>query len=290
LANNLDIHSYPRLCALLGKNPSRLSQAMHNAGFQAANLPFSYVAFNTTATEQALSAMRILGIRGFSLTIPHKERAYPLVDEVDSHAKAIAAINTVINDQGVLRAYNSDWCGVTEALREAKCEFSSDLQAAVLGAGGAARAAVYALKTLGVGQIYVVNRDIKRAKNCVQDFEVEALDYKDLENVLESSAQLLINATPLGSKLLEAESKGERMSYPFRLDCLSSSHTVFDMVTAETELLRVAEKRGASTIAGIRMLLHQAIRQFELFTESEANLEVMEKALLAEYEHSVRSQ
>jgi shikimate dehydrogenase len=268
--------AFPRLCGLLGVNPSRLSQAMHNAGFKSLGLDFSYHAFNTLETAQCLQAVREMGFRGLSLTIPHKEIAFSLVDELSEDSKKIGAINTLINTGTELVGYNSDWCGIQSALDEV--QFSSkNCSAVVLGAGGAAKAGVYALKDLGVSTIYIANRTEKRASAIADEFGIELLAIDGVEKKLESEVQLIVNATPLGLK-------GEGIEdYPFSKDVLSADHTVFDMVTKETALVKAANAKGASVVLGIRMLLHQAVKQFELFTEQKAPLEDLEAALLAEY-------
>ena len=113
-----DLLSYPRLCGLLARKPTRLGQAMHNAGFAELGLPFAYVAFDTEDTAHALDTMRRLGFRGFSLTIPHKETALPLLDECSREASVIGAVNTVVNSGKSLFGENTDWIGVRDSLLE----------------------------------------------------------------------------------------------------------------------------------------------------------------------------
>ena len=278
--------AFPRLCGLLGRNPSRLSQAMHNAGFGHFNLDFSYHAFNTLETGLALKAVRELGFRGLSLTIPHKEIAFDLVDEISEDAKKIGAINTLINSGDTLHGYNSDWFGVCEALKEISFE-AKKTDAYILGAGGAARAGVHALTKLGLRSVTISNRTIERAQQVANDFSdssntIQTIEYADLQSAIDKAPCLIMNATPIG---LKAE---EESSYPFSFSSLTKTHTVFDMVTKDTALTVAARERGASTVLGIRMLLHQALKQFELFTEKKAPLEVMEKALMQEYKQQNR--
>ena len=270
--------SYPRLCGLLAVRPSRLSQAMHSAGFQTLSEPFSYVAFDTQRTEVALSAMREMGIRGFSLTIPHKENAMGLVDALSPEAVSIGAINTVVNTGEKLLGYNTDWYGVTKALEEGSFD-AAGKKALVFGAGGASRAAVYALKQLGLEKISICNRTDKRAKDLATVFSIDFLPYAEMEGFDFSTISLFINCTPIGLEIA-----GPDASYPFEFDVFGQHHTVFDMVTRDTALLEGARASGATTVAGIRMLFHQAIQQFELFSEQTAPKDVIEAALHAAIE------
>ena len=109
----------PQVCGLLAKSPTRLSLAMHSAGFAALKLQFIYLNFDTENTREAFAEMRAKGYRGYSLTFRHKEVGFNLVDELDVDAKKIGAINTVINAGDKLIGYNTDCFGIEEALREA---------------------------------------------------------------------------------------------------------------------------------------------------------------------------
>jgi shikimate dehydrogenase len=267
--------AYPRLCGLLGARPSKLSQAMHNAGFKALGLPFAYVAFSTNDTVLGIHAMRGLGFRGLSLTIPHKEVAVSLVDDLRDDVKEIRAINTVINYGDELLGCNTDWSGIVKALEEA--QFSGKGKSAlVFGAGGASRAALYALKNLELANILITNRTAERAKKLAADFAVDFVEAKDVNNALLEKTELFINATPIGLPLAGAE-----QVYPFDLKVFCTGHTVFDMVTKNTELTSVAQQNGATVVHGARMLLYQALEQFELFTEQPAPLAIFEDAMNA---------
>ena len=266
--------SYPRLCALLGSTPSRLSQSMHNAGFRTLSIPFSYVAFDTERTEVALTAMRVLGIRGFSLTIPHKEKALSLVDALSEEAAKIGAINTVIKSHRHLVAHNTDHYGISESISRAGVPVESVV---VYGAGGAARAALFALKQLGASEIYVCNRTASRAEELATIFGVSCLKEAELQRTLESRSRMFINASPVGMPHLSAD-------FPFDAEVFTEQHVVFDMLLKKSALLERAVERGAETIPGIEMLYYQGIKQFELFTGCEAPASEMRQALEAEFE------
>lgn len=264
--------AYPRICALLAREPTRLSLAMHSAGFAHLGLPFTYTTVNTEDTASAIAAMREQGIRGYSLTIPHKENAVSLVDSLSADAREIGAVNTIVNDGKILSGFNTDWKGILRAFAESQISVVGK-RVAIFGAGGAARAAIYACKCEGAKEILIWNRTAARGETLKKEFGVTVIRQWSAE--VQSTVDLFVNATPVGSHLVDAKS----IKLPLETKLLRSHQCVFDMVTKDTELLRDARRAGAKTIAGSRMLLFQAVEQFRLFTEQEAPVEVMDEAL-----------
>ncbi|OVE80121.1 hypothetical protein BVY02_01295 [bacterium J17] len=257
---------------------------MHNAGFRSLGLEFTYVAFDTVDTDTAIAAMRVMGIRGFSLTIPHKERVLALLDDATPEAEKIAAVNTVINDGEKLLGENTDWWGIVEAFKEAKREVKA-ARVLLIGAGGAARAAVYALQCLDVGSILISNRTLERAESLAAEFDVDATSFESLAKKDLKGFDVIVNSSAIGTK----QSGAQRVDYPINLDSLTKKQLVFDMATVNTPLLDSACSAGAVAISGIRMLLFQALKQFELFTGSPAPMGEMEQALLEEYSRQEQS-
>ena len=269
-----DLLSYPRLCGLLARKPTRLGQAMHNAGFAELGLPFAYVAFDTEDTAHALDTMRRLGFRGFSLTIPHKETALPLLDECSREASVIGAVNTVVNSGKSLFGENTDWIGVRDSLLEARVEVRGK-DALMFGAGGAARAGIFALKEMGARRIVVCNRTPERANALALQFGVEAAPF---ESLAPQEFSLIINSTPLGSHL-DAGPNPLELFYQRKAAALPA---YFEMVTRDTPLLAKVRECGAPAVSGSRMLLYQALEQFRLFTGTPAPKAAMERALADE--------
>ena len=266
--------AFPNLCGLLAKSPTRLSQAMHNAGFRAKGLEFFYVNFDTEDTESALSCMRKLGIRGFSLTIPHKEKAMDLVDSLSEEARAVGAINTVINNGNELKGYNTDCFGIERGFSEAGVSVKGG-SVLVLGAGGASRAGLKVLEELGAKEVKLANRSVERAEELAKDFSAQVIPLSALSRADVQAFDIIINSTPLGSKLFPQES-------PIDPTWVCSGQVVFDFVTNETALTKATKKVGAVAIVGERMLLHQGVEQFRLFTGEQAPQDVMEQALREE--------
>lgn len=270
LVSNWEYLTFPYICGLLAENPSEFSQTLHNSGYQKLQLPFTYYPFKISKIENAITAMRELGIRGFSITIPFKETCIPLIDELSSEAQEIGAVNTIINTGELLYGINTDWIGVTEALKESTDSFNT-LSCLVIGAGGAAKAAIFALKKLAVSSITVVNRTDHKAEMLAQKFSVHSIKSDDLINQNLENYDLIINASPAQS-----------ISF-FPYQSLTSRHSVFEMITGETSLTKTTIKTGGNLIPGIRMLLHQGLEQFILFTEKQAPVQTIESALENKY-------
>lgn len=257
-----------RVYGLLGRPVAHsLSPAMHNAAFRESGIDAVYVAFPVTDLAQAVTGLRGLAIGGVSVTIPFKEEIIPLLDELDPVAARIGAVNTVVNREGRLLGYNTDWLGFLKAL-EGKTEIPGE-RFLVLGAGGAARALVFAVKEQG-GQFATTDLEQKRAEALAREFGGEALAP---HQVAAYPATVLINATPVG---LEPHSE----EIPINPELLGRFRVVMDLVyrPLETRLLQEARARGCEVIDGLQMLIHQGAAQFELWTGRSAPVAVMARA------------
>lgn len=243
--------------------------AMHNAGYQALGLNFMYVPITTDDIANAIAGVRGFGLVGNTVSMPHKQTVMQHLDVIDEVAQKIGAVNTVHNKEGVLTGYNSDWVGAMEALKEIT-ELSGK-KAVVIGAGGAARAIVYGLKHYGAS-VVILNRDQEKGQNLANDFDAEfkgGLEkLKDIQDY-----DILINATSVGFGTEES---------PVPAEAIKEGTVVLDVVFIPnpTIFMRHAESRNCKTVPGYRMLIHQALFQFELFTGQKPPFEVMEKALL----------
>jgi len=249
---------------------------MHNAGYQALGLSYVYVPF---AVEHdlagALVGMRALGIRGFGISMPHKLEIMPHLDEVTSVARRIGAVNTVVNDSGRLTGHNTDAVGAVRALREqAEVDASRCL---VLGAGGAGRAIAHGLADAGAA-VTICNRDRAKAESVAAAVGGRVVTPDSLTSPLRDEYDIVVNATCIGMSVPGLE------GLPVPEDVLGDGLVVMDIVykPIETRFVRAARSRGATVIHGGRMLLHQAARQFELYTGQDAPLAAMDQALMAE--------
>lgn len=257
-----------RIFGILGRPVTHsLSPAMHNAAFRALKVNAVYVAFPVTDLRQAVAGLRGLGVAGVSVTIPFKEEIISWLDELDPTAARIGAVNTVVNRDGRLEGFNTDWLGAVTALK-----VQTSLKGAhvlILGAGGAARAIAFGIKEAG-GRVTVTDVDQPRAAALARDLQLEALP---LDSLAQCPAAVLVNATPVGMA-------PDADAIPIAPDLLRQYRLVMDIVyrPLQTRLLREAQARGAATIDGLQMLIHQATAQFELWTGRPAPLEVMFRA------------
>lgn len=276
-----------RVAGVIG-SPVRhsLSPVIHNAAFRAHGDPWVYVAFEVAPHEAtlAVNAMRVLGLAGLSVTMPHKELVVSELDRVDERAKAIGAVNTIVREgDGTLSGHNTDGVGCVDALRragvlDADRAAASGVHVAVVGAGATARAVIAALVDVGV-RVGVVNRSIERAEAAValgnglragSTFRLEPGDVAD--------ADVLINATPLGMNGVAAQQS------PVPLEMVSSRHTVLDAVyhPLVTPLLARAQAVGATVVDGLDMLCAQAARQQHLWLGRSVDVAIMRDAALGE--------
>ncbi len=249
-----------------------LSPAMHNAAFATLGLPGRYVVLPTAKDElETLLQVAVeLDLRGFNVTIPHKESILPLLDRLDPSAERIGAVNTVLVEDGRFTGFNTDVHGATMALRSAGVE-GKGMKALVIGAGGASRAVVSALSDMGT-KTFICNRTKEKAESLARSFKnVRDIDVADAPK---EEFDIVVNCTPLGMKGFPDE-------LPIGPEVFRSGQFVMDTIynPPKTRFLAEAERKGAVTINGEGMLVHQGLKAFEIFTNKQASYEVMLNAL-----------
>lgn len=279
MGNNI-ISGKTRLCGVIG-NPIKhtMSPLMHNAAFRERGLDYLYVPFNVKeeGLGDAIAGMRGLDIRGLNVTIPHKIAVMQYLDELDPLAEKIGAVNTIVNENGLLRGYNTDASGFLRSLLERGIE-PGGKNVVVMGAGGASRAISFILADRGA-ILSILNRPseftwaVELARRISQDFKKEAgaleLNEKNLARVLEK-ADILVNATSVGMT-------PDIDKTPVNAELLKPGLVVFDIVynPVRTRLLREAGKAGAETVSGLDMLVWQGALAFEKWVGVKAPVEVM---------------
>lgn len=268
----MQIDAKTKLCAVIG-NPvlHSLSPVIHNAAIAHHKLNAIFLAFAICDIKQALEAMRSLGIRAFSVTIPYKEAIVPYLDSIEGEAQSLGNVNTVVNQNGILKGYNTDIDGVRLSLRGVVIKNKSVL---LIGAGGVAKTIAYVIHRRG-GRVHIINRDIVQARRLAQRYRGDVSPLENIEDVIATVApHIIINATPVGMGNLEGKSL-----VPGRL--LRKDFVVYDVIynPLKTKLIRDAERTGCKTITGLQLFLGQGARQFELWSGRRAPREVMEKAL-----------
>jgi shikimate dehydrogenase len=262
------------------------SPAMHNAALRALGLPGVYVpiAVLPDRLSRAVSAAHLLGVSGFNLTLPHKSAIIPLLASVEASARAIGAVNTVVRDGNDWIGANTDAAGLVHSLREAGVE-PRGRAAVVLGAGGAARAAVVGLCEAGACSVTVAARRVASARVLVDELgphcSAASLCSSDFAAGLAAAlaeCTLLIQAT---SATLGAHAGDFAAALP--LEALPAGAAVCDLVyqPLETTVLARARAMGLHCVDGLGMLLHQGALAFERWTSVAPPIEVMRKALLS---------
>lgn len=256
-----------------------LSPAIMNAAFRRENVNAVYLALHAKTLKDLLTCVREIPLHGISVTMPYKEAILSHLDNTDSHTSKIGACNTVVRAQdGKLYGFNTDAAGIVRPL-ERRLNTLEGARILVLGAGGAARAAVFGLKERG-SEVYILNRSLAPAKKLAHQARARIIKRPDLKKL---AFDVIINATPVGM--------GHSRETPLQ-DKEINARYVFDMVydPAETRFLKLAKERGAQVIPGIEMFVHQAARQFEIWTGKPAPWDEMLKVvLLALQERANRS-
>ena len=257
-----------------------LSPVMHNAALRHLGIPAVYGSFEVRPEElgTALSGARALGIGGLSVTVPHKEAVMEWLEEIDPVAERIGAVNTVLNREGRLFGTNTDWLGVKLSLLEAGVELSGK-KAVVVGAGGAARAVVYALRELGA-EVEIYNRSFSRAENLARDFGAKAYALSEINKAF---GELIVQTTSVGLKEWKS---------PVPKTVFKNFRVAMDIVYVplKTKFLSEAEDMGCKLIHGLRMLVYQGAEQFRIFTGHEPPVELMYQEALRELHGRERNQ
>jgi shikimate dehydrogenase len=281
--NNPSASGTTQVCGIIGDPIGHsLSPEMQNAAFGAEGLNFIYLPFRVKKEDlgDAISGIRALNIRGLNVTIPHKVHVIPFLDEIDILAEKIGAVNTIVNEKGIIKGYNTDASGFMKTLQEQNIE-PMHKNITVLGAGGAARSIAFVLAESGAS-LTILNRhpenaqDLADALNRTFGMVVKAVELSN-RNLSESldGADILVNTTSVGM-LPDIDST------PVPENLIKSGLIVVDIIynPLKTRLLKEAEKKGARVIRGIEMLIWQGALAFEFWTGIKAPLETMRKVVI----------
>ncbi|OLD51733.1 MAG: shikimate dehydrogenase [Armatimonadetes bacterium 13_1_40CM_3_65_7] len=288
----VEIDAQTTLVGIIGDPVAHsLSPRMHNAAFDALQMNWRYAAFRVPAAglSQALRGVVALGMAGVNITIPHKESAAGLLDELDDLARQIAAVNTVRVSGGRLTGFNTDARGVLDALTSDGGMPVSGRRCVVVGAGGGGRAAAFALAAAGASRVTVLNRTERKARNLADavhraapDCRVEPapLAVETVRRAVED-AEIVVHATAATMSAAMGGGGGRADWLQAMARGLRQGMAVLDMVytPAWTELLGAAKAAGATAVSGLSMLVFQGARSFQLWTGRPAPLDVMRRAV-----------
>lgn len=251
-----DLNKDTVLCMSLSGRPSNLGTRFHNFLYAEFGLNYVYKAFTTNDIVAAVGGIRALGIRGCAISMPFKEAVIPLVDEMDESASAIDSVNTLVNTDGRLRAYNTDYSAVFDLLSEQGLDTAAPV--AVCGSGGMAKAVVAAVRASGFSDGTVVARNSSSGPALADQYGFEwRPEIGDLQ------PGIIINATPIGMA-----GGPDADALPVPEDVVAGASFVMDVVAvpAQTPLIQAARSRGIPVVIGTQVVADQAAAQFELYT------------------------
>ncbi|KAE8560372.1 shikimate dehydrogenase [Paenibacillus polymyxa] len=258
------------------------SPLMHKIALQAAGIEGYFVPLHVTPDqlEDAVKGIRALHFRGVNVTIPHKVEVMKYLDEIDEGARLIGAVNTIVNDNGRLKGYNTDGIGYVRSLKEETSVELKGARIAVLGAGGAARGVIHALLEERPESVIILNRTRDKAEQLALEWTTEAIPVmgysnEEAKNVL-TTVDVLINTTSVGMSPLSDE-------LPLETNLIPQGIIVSDLIynPLETRLLRESrEQRGCTVHGGLGMFVYQGAVAFEYFTGVAPAVDQMRAAVL----------
>ncbi|NBA95581.1 shikimate 5-dehydrogenase [Pseudomonas sp. R5(2019)] len=257
------------LCMSLAGRPGTFGVRFHNHLYEQLGLNYYYKAMTTRDLPAAVGGIRALGIRGCGVSMPFKEACIPLVDELDPSAAAIQSINTVVNTDGHLKAYNTDYLAIRQLIEQH--QLAPDTSFALRGSGGMAKAVASAFRDAGFKRGTIVARNAEAGRSlalaCGYEWQAEL-------GVLRP--QLLVNVTPIG---MSGGAEADELS--FEVDAIEAAQTVFDVVALppQTPLVLKGQALGKQVITGLEVIALQALEQFVLYTGVRPSAEQVSKAV-----------
>ncbi|AXB79534.1 shikimate 5-dehydrogenase [Novosphingobium sp. P6W] len=258
-----------KLCMSLSARPGNAGSMLHNRLYDLLGLDYVYKSFSTTDLPAAIGGIRALGIRGCAVSMPFKEAVIPLIDAMEPSASAIDSVNTIVNDDGRLTGYNTDFVAVRDLLVQRGIDPA--LPFAVRGSGGMAKAVVAALRDCGFGEGVVAARNREAGQALAEQY-----GYVWQAEVPARGAPLLINVTPLGM------AGADESAMSFDDAQLAGCEVAFDVVAqpAMTPFILAADKAGKAIISGAEVIVLQAVEQFVLYTGIRPEPEMIRDAAL----------
>ncbi|MFT4055437.1 MAG: shikimate 5-dehydrogenase [Novosphingobium sp.] len=244
-----------RLCMSLSARPGNAGSRLHNWLYDRYGLDYVYKSFSTKDLAAAVGGIRALDIRGCAVSMPFKEAVIPMLDGLEASAKAIDSVNTIVNDEGVLTGYNTDYVAVRDLLVRRRVDPAMPFL--LRGSGGMAKAVAAALRDSGFTRGTIVARNAGSGADLARQYGFEwQADMPD------EGTPLLINVTPLGMEGAQAD------ALAFSLSQIAACEFAFDVVAqpADTPFVLAAQEAGKSVISGAEVIVLQAIEQFVLYT------------------------
>ncbi|MEA9391400.1 shikimate 5-dehydrogenase [Acerihabitans sp. TG2] len=264
----MNINKDTLLCMSLAARPGNFGTRFHNYLYEHLNLNYIYKAFTTQDLAAAIGGVRALGIRGCAVSMPFKEACIPYLDELDGSARAIESVNTIVNTDGYLKAYNTDYIAIERLLAQYKIDAQTPF--ALRGSGGMAKAVAGALFDAGFRHGVIIARNQQTGQRLA-----DLYGYQWCADETGLDAKLLINVTPVGMA-----NGAQADDLAFSKHAVIQADTVFDVVAlpAETPLIRLARKHDKIVITGAEVIAIQALEQFVLYTGVRPEYALVERA------------
>lgn len=247
-----------QMCISIAARPSNIGTRFHNFLYEELGLNFVYKGFAVDDAEGAVRGVRAFKIRGAAVSMPHKEAVIPFMDEMDPSASAIDAVNTIVNTDGYLKAYNTDYQAVVDSLKAHQVD--NNLAVLIRGSGGMAKAVVAAFRDSGFSKVTIASRNKVTGGALANKYGFTWCDELTMEEV--TGADILVNVTPLGM------SGGNEGQLSFPEEMVERSQVVFDVIAMpiETPLYEMGVRHNKKIITGMEIMAAQAALQFELYT------------------------
>jgi len=256
-----------RLCMSLSARPGNAGSRLHNTLYGLLGLDYVYKSFSTTDLPAAIGGLRALDVRGCAISMPFKEAVIPLLDGLEDSARAIDSVNTIVNDDGVLTGYNTDYTAVRDLVSRRGIDPATPFL--LRGSGGMAKAVVAALRGLGFREGTVIARNAEAGQGLAAQY-----GFRWLPELPEEGTAMLVNVTPLGMEGAQAE------ELAFTPAQIAACEVAFDVVAqpAETPFIKAALAAGKTVISGAEVIVLQAIEQFVLYTGIRPSAEAVKAA------------
>ena len=257
------------ICISISETPGNFGKIVHNAGYKTLGLNWIYIPFKVTNLQDVIKGVRALGIRGCSVSMPFKENVIKYLDEIEPMAKQIGAVNTIVNENGILKGYNTDYIGFKKSFE--KLNVRKNQKLLILGSGGVSKAILAVLKNLKFKNILISGRNYSKTKQLAIKYDIDLIKWVRREDNI---SEILINTTPIGMKT-------NTNLMPVSKYFLKNFHGIFDVIVSprETTLIKTAKSLKIVNQSGYSMALNQAVAQFKLYTGKEVPIKAMEKAL-----------
>jgi len=251
----MKIDKNTQLCISISSSPGNTGTTIHNELYKKHNLNFLYKSFKVDDIESVMSGIIALGIRGCSVSMPFKRDVIKYLYEVDGRATRAESVNTIVNNQGTLKGYNTDIFGVQETIKNSHTSCS---KAIIFGAGCTARSTCEALISMDFKEILVMNRTKSKAESLSSSLSKLGIVSRSISSLSDLKDYMLINCTSIGMKPSDR--------FPISNSEISNFSIIFDVVCNETDLIKRAKNLNVSVLLGKDMAINQSLLQFKLYT------------------------